>query len=312
MSGTTESLSRKISTAQDLAAVVRSMKALAASNIGQYERAVVALNDYYRTVELALSACLRANTAPGAQGCAANAPAQALAPVRLSLGAQACKTGAIVFGSDQGLVGRFNETLMDFAMTKLQSVPGKLTRIWAAGERMQALIDPPLTAAPQTWVLPASVEAITPLIGRILIDIGAARERGDIAELHVFHNRPLSAAAYEPVGRRLLPLDAAWRSGMAAVHWPTRNPPQLMDPTAPALEALIGGYLFVVLFQACAESLAAENASRLAAMQRAEKNIRDILEDLNGKYRRLRQESIDEELFEVIAGYESLAHGSAT
>jgi F-type H+-transporting ATPase subunit gamma len=42
-------------------------------------------------------------------------------------------------------------------------------------------------------------------------------------------------------------------------------------------------------------------------MQRAEKNIREILEDLKGKYRRLRQESIDEELFEVIAGYESLA-----
>jgi F-type H+-transporting ATPase subunit gamma len=70
--------------------------------------------------------------------------------------------------------------------------------------------------------------------------------------------------------------------------------------------------LFVVLFQACAESLAAENASRLAAMQRAEKNIKEILEDLNGKYRRLRQESIDEELFEVVAGYESLAHGAAT
>jgi F-type H+-transporting ATPase subunit gamma len=184
------------------------------------------------------------------------------------------------------------------------------TRIWAVGDRMQALIPAPLVAMPQAWPVPASVEAITALVGRILIDIGAARERGDIAELHVFHNRPKSAAAYEPVGRRLLPLDAAWRSGMAAVRWPTSRPPQVIDPAAPALEAFIRGYLFVVLFQACAESLAAENASRLAAMQRAEKNIREILEDLKGKYRRLRQESIDEELFEVVAGYESLAHDS--
>ncbi len=309
MSGTTEELSRKISTAQDLAAVVRSMKALAASSIGQYERAVAALQAYYRTVELGLSACLRINAASAAQAdtVLAMAPSPAGKPAK-AVG----KTGAIVFGSDQGLVGRFNEVLMDYAITNVNSLPGRPARIWAVGDRMQALIPAALIAVPQAWPVPTSVDAITTLVGRILIDIGAARERGDITELHVFHNRPRSAAAYEPVATRLLPLDAAWRSGMAAVRWPTRSPPQVIDPAAPALEAFIRGYLFVVLFQACAESLAAENASRLAAMQRAEKNIKEILEDLNKTYRRLRQESIDEELFEVIAGYESLAHGSAT
>ena len=35
------------------------MKALAASSIGQYEKAVASLDDYYRTVELGLSVCLR-------------------------------------------------------------------------------------------------------------------------------------------------------------------------------------------------------------------------------------------------------------
>ena len=59
-------------------------------------------------------------------------------------------------------------------------------------------------------------------------------------------------------------------------------------------------------FDACAESLASENASRLAAMQCAEKNIEDILEDLNRTFRRVRQESIDEELFDVISGFEAL------
>ena len=59
MSGTLESLRRKIDGAGDLEGVVRSMKALAASSIGQYEKAVQSLDDYYRTVELALVACLR-------------------------------------------------------------------------------------------------------------------------------------------------------------------------------------------------------------------------------------------------------------
>ena len=59
MSETTASLRRKIDSAGDLQSVVRTMKALAASSIGQYERSVRALADYYRTVELGLGACFR-------------------------------------------------------------------------------------------------------------------------------------------------------------------------------------------------------------------------------------------------------------
>lgn len=62
----------------------------------------------------------------------------------------------------------------------------------------------------------------------------------------------------------------------------------------------------MLLFQACAESLASENASRLASMQRAEKSIDGMLDDLNRKFHRLRQEGIDEELFDVLAGFEAL------
>ena len=43
MSGTTVSLRRKIGGAGDLQSVVRTMKALAASSIGQYEQSVRAL-----------------------------------------------------------------------------------------------------------------------------------------------------------------------------------------------------------------------------------------------------------------------------
>ena len=73
------------------------------------------------------------------------------------------------------------------------------------------------------------------------------------------------------------------------------------------LRALIREYLFISLFRACAESLASENASRLAAMQRAEKNIDELLEDLNRTFHRLRQSGIDEELFDVVSGFEALS-----
>jgi len=91
------------------------------------------------------------------------------------------------------------------------------------------------------------------------------------------------------------------------MHWPTGNLPEVRGEGAQTLRALVREYLFVSLFRACAESLASENASRLAAMQRAEKNIDELLEDLNRNFHRLRQSSIDEELFDVISGFEALA-----
>jgi F-type H+-transporting ATPase subunit gamma len=160
--------------------------------------------------------------------------------------------------------------------------------------------------------VPGSVNAISGLVAQILIDVETTREHGDVVEVYLFHNHPKSGSLYEPVGKRLLPLDLAWQKQLAAAPWPTKLPPEVIQGTTSPLRAFIREYLFVLLFQACAESLASENASRLAAMQRAEKNIDGILEDLNLKLHRIRQESIDEELFDVISGYEALtaAHRS--
>jgi F-type H+-transporting ATPase subunit gamma len=110
----------------------------------------------------------------------------------------------------------------------------------------------------------------------------------------------------------LLPLDAAWADGLAQKPWPTPMPPEVLGDSTTTLRALIREYLFISLFRACAESLASENASRLAAMQRADKNIDDLLETLHGTFHRLRQSGIDEELFDVISGYEALAAGPAS
>jgi F-type H+-transporting ATPase subunit gamma len=58
MSETTASLRHKIANAEYLESVVHTIKAIAASNIGQYENAVRSLVDYYRTVQLGLAVCL--------------------------------------------------------------------------------------------------------------------------------------------------------------------------------------------------------------------------------------------------------------
>ena len=291
MSESLESLSRKMGGARDLASVVRTMKALAASSVGQYETAVRSLVDYYRTVELGLAACVRHNHAGAFAG---------------DWGNEGGTIGAVVFGSDQGLVGQFNDVLTDFAVRTLNALPVD-KQVWAVGERVHArLADAGLPLA-GLFTVPSSVAAITPLVGEIQIEVEASRAKGKCSQVYLFHNRPGPGASYQPAGQRLLPLDKQWRSEVTKLPWPTKSLPEVLSGAESTLRALVREYLFVSLFKTCAESLASENTSRLVAMQRAEKNIDDLLETLTRNFNRLRQTSIDEELFDVISGFEALS-----
>ncbi|ACU89059.1 F0F1 ATP synthase subunit gamma [Desulfomicrobium baculatum] len=292
MSDTVANLRRKISTAGDLQSVVRTMKAVAASSIGQYEQSVRALADYYHTVELGLGTCFRQKE-----------------PVPMSAErkghAVSDVVGAVVFGSDQGLVGQFNDVVADYAVKTMAALPGT-PQVWAVGERIHARLADAGLPPTGLFTVPGSVKGITPLVGQILVESERHRKRGEVTELHLFYNRPTSGAVYAPVNQRLLPLDENWRRKLAELPWPTKNLPEIMGGGTSTLRALIREYLFVSLFRACAESLASENASRLSAMQRADKNIDELLEGLNAAFHRLRQSDIDEELFDVISGFEAL------
>ena len=292
MSDSIASLRRQIGSAGDLQSVVRTMKALAASSISQYERSVSALADYYRTVELGLGACFR-------ESGLATMQAERKAPAKPNA------IGAIVFGSDQGLVGQFNDVVADYAIKTLAARPGK-PQVWAVGERVHARLRDAGLPLVGLFDVPHSVQGITPLVGRIQVESETQRAKGGYDEVYVFHNRKQAGALYAPVSQRLLPLDAQWQQDPARVRWPTGSLPEIMNGNLTTLRVLIREYLFISLFRACAESLASENASRLAAMERADKNITDLLERLHGTFHRLRQSGIDEELFDVIAGFEAL------
>jgi F-type H+-transporting ATPase subunit gamma len=291
MSETTAGLRRKINSAQELQSVVRTMKALSASNIGQYEQSVRALADYYRTVALGLGACLRISEPAGIMADGRRKPEDA--PV-----------AAVVFGSDQGLVGRFNDVLVEHALKTLATLP-VTARIWAVGERVHARLADAGLSLMGVFVVPNSAKTIAPLVGRILLESELGNALGEGGQLHLFYNRPMAGAIYTPVGQRLLPLDETWRRGLVQLPWPTRNLPEPMGGGSATLRALIREYVFVSLFRACAESLASENASRRAAMERADRNIDELLEQLRGDFHRLRQSGIDEELFDVISGFEA-------
>jgi len=295
MSDTTSALRAKIAEAKELRSVVRTMKAVASASIGQYRRAERALDDYERLVELGLGACVRA---------AGAAP----------LGAEPARPGAalvvraVVFGSDQGLVGRFNEVVADSAVRELRARREKI-ETWAVGTRVLDLLTDAGLPPKGGFAVPSSVAGIAPLVGDMLLRIDDAGGFAERDELRLYYNRSASGASYAPVCLRLLPLDEGWRRRVAARRWPSKAPPEVAGDGTSTLRALIREHLFVSLFRACAESLTSENASRLAAMTRADKNIADILKRLDRTFHRLRQGAIDEELFDVVAAFEALGGG---
>jgi F-type H+-transporting ATPase subunit gamma len=291
MSNSIVSLQHKIASASDLQSVVRSMKAVAASNISQYEKAVGVLDDYYHSVELGLSVCFQ-NARSGRAKTADKTAHQ--------------RVGAVIFGSDQGLVGRFNDQIVEFAMVALANRPGKAL-VWAVGERAGARLNDAGLVPVGIFPVPTAINGITPLIASILTQTDVPGANGAALALHLFYNRPTQGAAYAQVGQSLLPLDERWRQDLTALPWPGATLPQIIGKKLETLRALVRDYLFVSLFKASALSLASENASRLAAMQRADRNIDDMLESLTGQFHQLRQSAIDAELFDVVSGFEALS-----
>lgn len=292
MSETTTSLQRKFKTAEDLQSVVHAMKALAASSIGQYEKSVQALEDYYRIIKLGLGVCLRdTGLIP--------IPKNNKKSTRPKL------ITCIVFGTDQGLVGQFNELLSDYVLKTLATLPGE-HRIWVVGERMHTRLSDADISLSGLLAVPNSVKSIAPLISKLLSECEVDQKDGIDSSVIVFHNRPKSKVLYIPVSEKLLPLDSNWQRDLIKEQWPSKNLPEVLGDNTKTLRALTREYLFIFLFRACAESLASENSSRLSAMERADHNIKELLKDLKRNFNQIRQSSIDEELFDVVSGFESL------
>ena len=288
---TTEDLKRRIRSAEDLLGVVKTMKALAATSIRQYQRAVESLAEYYRTVELGLQIVLRKSR-------------ETPAPT----GAKAAWLGAIVFGTDQGLCGQFNHLIAGHALDEMRKtgVPAENRIIIAVGLRVADLLEDSGQKVFEVLSPPGSTAGITPMVQDITVLLEDWRFKRQIGQMHLFYHEYLSGASYRPMSLRILPVGEAWLTDLKRRKWESRTLPVFTMEWENLFRALIGEYLFVCIYRAFANSLASENASRLAAMQSAEKNIEERLEELFMQFHRQRQMTITEELLDIVSGFEAL------
>jgi F-type H+-transporting ATPase subunit gamma len=286
---TLQDMERKLKSTDDLHTIVRTMKSLAAVNIRQYEEASRSLKEYFRSVEMGLRAALRTHPLTGRQK-------------------EPEKTLIVVFGSDQGMAGRFNEAIVEMVQEFIEGRNLDRGRIisWVVGVRVLGLVEDLLGPPEVFFELPPSADNISTRVKNMLLKLAKARQKEGELRLILFHNRSSSGSSYRQLRVNLLPPDRPWLRDLGGRQWPGRQVPLYTIPWDELFSALISEYLFVALYRAFATSMAAENAARLASMQRAEKNIEETMEELTRKYHTMRQNTISEELFDVISGFEAL------
>jgi F-type H+-transporting ATPase subunit gamma len=291
---TLQTLKRKIENAQDLRSVVKTMKAIAAVSIRQYERAVDALGAYRETVELGLRVVMR------------HRPERFAERRRQPFG----NPGFVVFGSEQGLCGQFNDVIDRHAASRLEAAREEddevEPRVAVVGDRLIARLaarDVPLA---DVFHIPSSVSALRGTVDRLIIAVERWREEQGVGRIDLLYNRPQTRSTYEPVSLRLFPIDVGWLIELGETPWEGRSLPTFRMPWERLFAALVRELMAISLHRAFAESLAAENASRLASMQAAEDNIEEHLHDLESRYNQSRQRATTEELLDIISGFEAL------
>ncbi|WP_372719646.1 F0F1 ATP synthase subunit gamma [Novipirellula sp.] len=294
---TLEYLRHRIETASDLRSAVATMKTLAAVNIHQYERAADALGQYSRTIELGLQIMLRGSI---------DVPVSEVPTTNQRNG----NIGVIVFGSDQGMCGQFNEQIAAYAAeqhsTYRRGVPAA---VWIVGGRVYFPLTDSGWSINQTFRVPTSVPEVADRVCELLTTIEHLRERRNLCTLRIYFNMRSTASSYQPNEKQLLPISPTWLRDLRERKWESRSLPRFGGDRDEMTSLLIRQCLYVSLYQACAESLASENASRIAAMQAAEKNIDDTLDELQTAFKTQRQTAITEELLDVVTGFEALMSG---
>jgi len=286
---TADAIRRRLEATEDLRSIVQTMKALATVSIRQYEEAAASVEEYAHAVDLGMRALLRLR--PDA--------------IREVSATTATRPAALVFGSDQGLCGAFNEQIAARFLEKQESGEGGGPVI-AVGTRVAARLQDVGVPLADAFTLPASAPMIGTLVGQILERIDAWRASGEHDGVHLYFNRSDPRGIYQPHDEVLLPLPASHLRSLAAMPWRPRGLPALATDWEALLSAVVQEHLFAKLHRAIAQSMASEHAARRAAMHSAERNIDDRLAALRAEFNQHRQSAITTELLDIVSGYEVL------
>ena len=145
------------------------------------------------------------------------------------------------------------------------------------------------------------------MVGRVIVEIERWMRERDVEAVSLVHNRREGRSRAVPTNATVLPILSNDLRQLSDAPWSGPGLPFFRMDHDRLLSWLVRERLFVQLYRALAEALASEHATRLAAMQSAERNIKERREDLTSAYRRKRQETITREMLDVISGFEAVS-----
>lgn len=287
MTQTLEQLTRQSTTLTSIRGIVKTMKTLSAINAAPYEQAAQAIEAYHQVVLQGFSAL--AFCAPQLVQLLPSRPIQ--------------RHLILVFGSDHGLCGNYNEQVAEQVQVFCQAKPEQQTVLLCIGAQMHHALTELGFMPQQLFMPPASAEGIGRLASELVTAIEHFSRGEQLTELAVslaFTERA-EYGSRAPVLKALLPLEQ--KLLQPERHWPSRSLPNFQGSFESLLSSLLQQHLFVSVFRASAEAMVTENAARLALMQQAEQSVDERLDEVKGAMTAVRQDEITTELMDIIIGH---------
>jgi len=206
--------------------------------------------------------------------------------------------------SDKGLCGGFNHQTIKRASQVMESFGSDVNvRLSGVGKKgiaffkynqveMLNQIDD-LSSKPD-------YERSTELISSLVEDY----VNGKTDKIILIHNGYVNMIMQKVHEQQLLPVDTSKLEMTNSVAMSELEIEPDDDDTL--LDALVKKYIDYTMYYALLDSLAAEHSARMQAMDAATNNAGDMVQNLQVKYNKARQEAITTELIEIISGMESL------
>jgi F-type H+-transporting ATPase subunit gamma len=284
-------IERHVASMEELQRIVGAMRAIASMRMQEAMRALTSVREYGDVLAEAVHDAL----AIAREG---RHPDEGEARRRTDpVHARAGRRAIVVFASEHGFVGGFNQRLIealesDLAATDTLLVVGSRGAAFAAERGHAGAWTHPL--ATRLADIPETVRRLEQaLLPRITHD--------EVVRVEVVFSRHGRSGALAIERRRLFPLE------LGAARRDRRALAPLHDLPAPQLlERLTAEYLLAQLTEAATEAVAAENAARFAAMESARDNVGRKLRTLRLDASRARQEEVTTELLELVTGQQAL------
>jgi F-type H+-transporting ATPase subunit gamma len=133
---------------------------------------------------------------------------------------------------------------------------------------------------------------------RIANAIIARFEKGEVDAVYLFTNEFKNAMAPALTSTRILPIEVP-KTAAPVDYIYEQNPGELLG-------SLLPRYVKLLVYRAFLESVAAEHAARMVAMEAATKNAGEVIDKLTLQMNRVRQASITREIIEIVSGASAL------